>query len=62
MPCEVHCRMHVLKQSVVSVREKSYDNWFYKIELSKLQCAYLQAKDEGVGVIIQAKGRKNSGF
>ena len=48
---------YVLKQPVVSIREQSYDNWFYEIELSKLQGAYLQAKEEGVGVIIQAKGK-----
>ena len=48
---------YVFKQPVVSIREQSYDNWFYEIELSKLQGAYLQAKEEGVGVIIQAKGK-----
>ena len=42
--------------TVVSIREQSYDNWFYEIELSKLQGAYLQAKDAGVGVVVQAKG------
>ena len=41
---------------MVSIREQSYDNWFYEIELSKLQGAYLQAKDAGVGVVVQAKG------
>ena len=46
---------YVLKQPVI--KEQEHDNAFYEIELSKLQGAYLQAKDEGVGVIIQAKGK-----
>ena len=47
---------YVLKQPVVSIEEQSYDNWFYKIELSKLEGVYLQAKEKDAGVIIRAEG------